>query len=68
MRVNRPGGEPSGLLIGERAEILGISLERGANVCPPRFLALLTGTRLWTAQLFCFALFPLEGGKTSIVS
>jgi hypothetical protein len=28
MRVNRPGGEPSGLLIGEGVKILGISLER----------------------------------------
>ena len=38
LHVNRPGGKPSGLLIGERAEILGISLERGANARPPRFL------------------------------
>jgi hypothetical protein len=45
---------------------LGISLQRGANVRPPRFLSLLTGTR--KARFFCSALFPREGGKTSIVS
>ena len=43
MRVNRPGGEPSGLLIGGGQRFSEFRW-RGANVRPPRFLSLLTGT------------------------
>jgi hypothetical protein len=68
MRVNRPGDEPSGLLIGAGVKILGISLERRRRT--PAALPLIAdgNSVVWTARLLCFALFPLEGCKTSIVS
>ena len=60
--------EPSGLLIGEGVKILGISLERRRRT--PAALPLIAdgNSVVWTARLFCFAQFPLEGRKTSIVS
>ena len=68
MRVNRPSGEPSGLQIGE-GQRFGISLEKDANVTPAAIPLVADGHSLeWKARLFCFALFPLEGGKTPIVS
>jgi hypothetical protein len=48
---------------------LGISLEKDANVTPAAIPLVADGHSLeWKARLFCFALFPLEGGKTPIVS
>ena len=68
MRVSRPGGEPSGLLIGAGVKILGFSLERRRPT--PAALPLIAdgNSVVWTARLLCFALFPLEGRKTSVIS
>jgi hypothetical protein len=50
MRVNRPGGEPSGLLIGAGVKILGFSLERRRPT--PAALPLIAdgNSAVWTAR------------------
>jgi hypothetical protein len=53
MRVSRPGGEPSGLLIGAGVKILGVSLERRRPT--PAALPLIAdgNSVVWTARLLC---------------